>query len=75
MIVAGIVVEAAAGAAERVAERLVARGLEVAGREGSRIAAVCEAASGEELERLTERLVAEDDEILGVFPSYVGADA
>jgi hypothetical protein len=74
VIVAGVVVEAVPGAAARVAGRLRGRGIEVAGQAGSRIAAVCEAGSGEALEDLARRLVEEDEEILGVFPSWVGGD-
>lgn len=72
MIVAGVVVETVPGAEARVAGRLAARGLEIAGTAGARIAAVWEAESGEALEALAERLVREDEEILGVFPSFVG---
>jgi hypothetical protein len=74
MLVAGIVVETASGAADRVAARLAAQGIAVAGRSGARLAAVCEAPTGEALEALADRLVSEDEEILGVFPSFVGDD-
>ena len=39
-----------------------------------RLAVVWTGASGAELERLTERILAEDPEVLGIFPTFVGAD-
>lgn len=76
MIVAGILIETVPGAAGRVAARLVTRdGMEVTGGDGdSRIAVVCEAADGAALESFAQDLVAHDEEILGVFPTFVGDD-
>ena len=76
MIVAGILIETIPGAAARVAARLVGRSdLEVTGGDGeSRLAAVCEAGTGAALESFVEELVAHDEEILGVFPTFVGDD-
>jgi hypothetical protein len=76
MIVAGIVIETVPGAAARVAARLVTRDdVEVTGGDGdSRIAVVCEAVDGAALESFAEALVASDEEILGVFPTFVGDD-
>jgi nitrate reductase NapAB chaperone NapD len=76
MIVAGIVIETIPGAAGRVAARLVTRDdVEVTGGDGnSRVAIVCEAADGAALEAFAEELVARDEEILGVYPTYVGDD-
>jgi hypothetical protein len=76
MIVAGILIETIPGAAARVAARLVTRDdLEVTGGDGdSRIALVCEARDGAALEAFAEDLVARDEEILGVFPTFVGDD-
>jgi hypothetical protein len=75
MIVAGVVIETAPGAAPRVAARLLKErggGLELHGGDGDRrLAAVFTGADGEALEALAERLVAEDAEVLGVFPTYV----
>ena len=75
MIVAGLVVETTAGAARSVAARLArVPGLEVPGTdERQRIAVVWSAADGEALERAAEDLVRGDEEILGVYPTYVGA--
>lgn len=75
MIVAGVLIETAPGAEPRVAARLLrVPGLTLQGGDGvHRIAAVLEGASGATLEELTERLLAHDDEILGVFPTFVGA--
>jgi hypothetical protein len=75
MIVAGVVIETAPGAAPRVAARLLrerASGLELHGGDGDRrLAAVFTGADGSALEALAERLVAGDAEVLGVFPTYV----
>lgn len=76
MIVAGVVVETVEGAAARVAARLGAvPGVELQGDDGlRRLAAVISVADAEALDALGRRLVEEDDEILGVFPTYVGSD-
>jgi hypothetical protein len=79
MIVAGVVIETAPGAAPRVAARLLkerAGGLELQGGDGDRrLAAVFTGRDGRALEELAERLVASDDEVLGVFPTYVADEA
>jgi hypothetical protein len=76
MVVAGILVETAPGAEPRVAVRLAREpGVSLAGGDGrSRIAAVCQAADGEALEALARRLLEEDEEILGIYPTFVGRD-
>jgi hypothetical protein len=64
------------GAEPRVAARLAgAPGLTLQGGDGdARIAAVWEAADGRSLEALAEELLARDEEILGIFPTFVGDD-
>ena len=76
MVVAGVLIETAPGAEPRVAARLLRRdGVKLQGGDGvRRIAAVLSGPTGAMLEALTERLLAEDDEILGVFPTFVGSD-
>ncbi len=76
MVVAGVVIETVAGAGARVAARLLREpGVELQGGDGARrIAAVLEGRSGETLEALAQRLVDGDDEILGVYPTFVGSD-
>jgi hypothetical protein len=76
MVVAGILVETVPGAEPRVAVRLAREpGISLAGGDGRcRIAAVCEAADGAALEALAERLLAVDEEILGIYPTFVGRD-
>ena len=75
-VVAGVVVETVPGAQARVAVRLARLpGLSLAGGDGARrIAAVWEADGGETLEEFAERLLREEEEVLGVFPTFVGAD-
>jgi hypothetical protein len=77
MIVAGVVIETAPGAAARVAARLRGEpGLELQGGDGDgRLAAVLTAADGSALEAFAERLVRDNGEVLGVFPTFVGDDA
>ena len=76
MIVSGVVIETLPGNADSVVARL-REAAQIAG-EGSdgdrRIAAVWEGESGQELERFAEDLLASDEQILGVFPVYVGED-
>ncbi len=76
MVVAGVVIETTPGAEPRVAARLLRTpGVTLQGGDGrQRIAAVLEGASGETLEGITERLLAADEEILGVFPTFVATD-
>jgi hypothetical protein len=76
MVIAGLVIETAPGAEPRVAARLsrVPRLTLEAGDGDRRIAATVEAASGAALEELTRALVAGDEEILGVYPTFVGAE-
>jgi len=73
MTIAGVVIETAPGAAPRVAARLVREpGLEVHGGDGDhRIAAVFAGADGQALTAFAEGLLAGDEEVLGVFPTYV----
>ena len=76
MIVAGAVVHTAPGAAHRVAARLGhLPGVEIAGTdEDARVAVVWSAPSGRDLETAAEALVRDDDEILGVYPTFVGPE-
>ncbi len=75
-VVAGVVIETAPGAAARVAARLArAPGVTLQGGDGDcRLAITWEAEDGAALERAAERLLAEDQEVLGVFPTFVGTD-
>lgn len=76
MVVAGLVIETVAERAASVAARLDRRhGLEIKGVDGdSRIAAVWIGERGEDLEQASERIIAEDEEVLGIFPTFVGQD-
>ena len=76
MIVAGVVIETTPGAEPRVAARLLrAAGVSLQGGDGlHRIAAVLEADDGVALQAMTERLLHSDQEILGIFPTFVGDD-
>jgi hypothetical protein len=75
MLVAGVLIETLPGAEPRVAARLLSvPGITLHGGDGHRrIAAVFDAPSGESLELLSEWLLAADEEILGIFPTFVGS--
>ncbi len=77
MLIAGVVIETAPGAAPRVAARLLReRGLELHGGDGDcRVAVVFTGPDAASLEALSRRLVHEHAEVLGVFPTYVADDA
>ncbi len=76
MVIAGAVIETRPGAQARVAARLLRLPwVALQGDDGERrIAAVLEGRSGASLEELTERLLAFDEDILGVFPTFVGGE-
>lgn len=73
-IVAGMVIETVPGRAPAVAIRLAREeGLELVGGDGNqRIAAVWTASSGKSLMQQAENLLEQDDEILGLFPTFMG---
>ena len=77
MTVAGILVKTAPEAGPGVATRLARlAGLTLVGGDGhSRIALVWEAPDGAALEGLWEELLRSDEEILGIYPTFVGRDA
>lgn len=76
MVVAGLVIETLPTKARGVAERLGRwPGLEIHGDDGDhRLAAVWTGESGEDLERASEEIIATDDDVLGIFPTFVGQD-
>ena len=75
-VVAGVVIETVPGAEPRVAARLLrVPGVTLHGGDGDhRIAAVLDAPSGATLEELSQRLLASDEEILGVYPTFIGSE-
>jgi hypothetical protein len=75
MVIAGVLIETVPGAEPRVAARLLrVQGLTLEGGDGDhRIAATIEADRAEAVEELTRRLLDADAEILGVYPTFVGA--
>jgi nitrate reductase NapAB chaperone NapD len=75
-VVAGVVIQTAPGRASKVADRLASiDGLELVGDDGdARLAAVWRAPSGGALERAVEALVRHDEQVLGVFPTFVGSE-
>ncbi len=75
-VVVGAVVETLPGRAPSVACRLESMGgLNVVGGDGDRrLAIVWCSSSAKGLERAMEQLVKGDEEILGVFPTFMGQD-
>lgn len=73
-IVAGVVIEAVPGQAPAVAARLGRiDGLELVGGDGDRrIAGVWTAPSGKALVDAAEALLRDDEEIIGIFPTFMG---
>jgi hypothetical protein len=73
--IAGVLLVTAAGAAPRVAARLIgAPGLELTGGDGdSRLAAVWEAGDGAALEAAATQLLRDDPEVVGVHATFVGS--
>ncbi len=76
-VVAGLLIETVAGAAPRVAARLLCvAGLEIQGGDGDhRLAAVWSAAGGSSLEEAAQQILAGDPEVLGIYPTFVADDA
>lgn len=75
-VIAGMVIETRPGQGPFVACRLESTpGLSIVGGDGDhRLAAVWSASSGRELERAVERLIHDDEDILGVYPTFIGLD-
>ena len=75
-VVAGVVIETRPGQGPFVACRLEHEpGLEIVGGDGDRrLAVVWTAGSGKALEAAAERLLERDEEIIGIFPTFVGRD-
>ncbi len=74
--VAGVVIETLPGQGPFVACRLENEpGLEIVGGDGDRrLAVVWTAGSGKALEAAAERLLERDEEIIGIFPTFLGRD-
>jgi nitrate reductase NapAB chaperone NapD len=74
MVIAGVVIQTRPGAAGDVAARLAAvPGLTIHAGDGeSRLAAVWSADTAAALETAAEQLVSGADDIVGVFPTFVG---
>jgi hypothetical protein len=76
MVVSGVIVETVAGRAAAVASRLVqVAGIEVNGTDGvQRLSTIWKARSGDAMEKLAETLLKADQEILGIYPAFVGKE-
>ncbi len=76
MIISGVVIETLPGRADSVCAYLAGvDGVEIAGTDGnSRIAAVWRRKDGTQLESEAERLLQSQNEILGIFPAFVGSE-
>ena len=74
-VVAGIVIETL-DASQDVKDRVTGvYGIRLEGEdERGRLAGVWEGPDGQALEHLAERMIRSEDQILGVYPVYVGVD-
>ena len=75
-VVAGVVIETQPGQAETLSRRLAAiDGLEVVGKDADhRLAAVWGADSGRRLLQEVESFIEKNEEVLGVYPTFIGQD-
>ncbi len=75
-VVAGVVIETIPGRASKVGDALRGiEGLQVMGSDGDRrLAGVWMAASGKELLAAVEELLKTDEDVVGVFPTFIGQD-
>ncbi len=75
-IVAGVVIETIPGEAPRVGARLASvEGLELVGGDGDRrLAGVWSASSGKRLLKSVETLLQQDEQLLGIFPTFIGRE-
>lgn len=76
MLISGVVIETTPGKAESVAARIAGTpGLVlVGGDDCSRLAGVLESPDPSALERALRELVRRDEEILGVYPTFLGRE-
>ena len=76
MIISGVLFETVPGRVTAVATRLARiEGLEITGSDGhSRLAAVWCGADGRQLKREAEQLIKSENDILGIYPTFVGKD-
>lgn len=76
MIIAGVIIETLPGRAAGVSARLVSvPGLTLHGGDGdSRIAAVWNAGTAQSLEEVVGSLVELDEDVVGVYPTFVAED-
>jgi len=76
MIVTGVVIQTVPGRQADVSARLLdVPGLQLKGGNGEdKIAAVWSAETAQSLEEIVEALIDLDEDVLGVFPTFVGED-
>lgn len=76
MIVTGVVIQTVPGRQAEVSARLLdVPGLQLKGGNGEdKIAAVWSAESAQSLEEIVESLVDLDEDVIGVFPTFVAED-
>jgi hypothetical protein len=76
MIISGVLFETVRGRAGTVAMRLARiDGLELVGTDGdNHLSAVWRGPDGWKLEREAEQLINSDNDILGIYPTFVGND-
>jgi nitrate reductase NapAB chaperone NapD len=76
MIISGVLVETVPGRVSAVAMKLARiEGLEITGTDGdSHLAVVWRGPDGWKLEREAEQLIKSENDILGIYPTFLGQD-
>lgn len=76
MMISGVIVETIPGRAAAVASRLIqVEGIEINGTDGvQRLSSVWKSRDGASMERLAQTLLKADQEILGIYPTFIGRE-
>ena len=76
MMISGVIVQTIPGRVAAVASRLVqVDGIEINGTDGvQRLSSVWKARDGATMEKLAETLLKADQEILGIYPTFIGKE-
>lgn len=76
MMISGVIVETVPGRIAAVASRIVqVEGIEINGSDGvQRLSTVWKARDGYAMEKLAETILKADQEILGIYPCFIGKE-
>lgn len=76
MVISGVIVETISGRVGAVASRLVqVDGIEINGTDGvQRLSTIWKSRDGVTMKKLAEALLKADQEILGIYPTFIGKE-